>query len=370
MADKNKKNKNKKEKKSIFEKEINIGRVTLLQKAQFFRYLSVLLRAGITIDEALEIVAEQSTGRFKGILSNILVDVRKGNYLYSALSVYPGVFTEMMISIIRSGEIAGRLPENLSDLNTQLERDYKFRMKLRGAMVYPLVILVGVLGLSSFLAFFILPKIMPLLEGLRVELPLTTRILITVVNTVQTHWLAVLLGSIGVVLMSLFILRSKFTKPLVHYISLQIPILNDFVMKVNLAMFCRILGSLLRSGIHVDQALIITSNVVDNLYYRKILKEVYVKIKKGSKISASLTEHESYFPIILIRMLHVGERTGNLDESLLYLADFYEEEVQNKTEAFVSLLEPVLLLLMGIMVGGVALSIITPIYKITGSVAQ
>jgi len=358
------------QKKSVLDFEISIGGVNAEQKAILARHLSVMLKSGLTIVEAIEITSEQISGKLKRVLRGLLKALQSGQSLADAMARYPKTFSEMFINIVKAGEKSGTLEENLTNLAEQLEKDRELRAKIKGAMLYPTVVLIAAFGLGLAMAFFVLPKITPLFEGLKMDLPFTTRWLISFSHIIRENTLALFGGIIGVIGFLLWLIKRKFSQPATHWLLLKLPLIGKIVYQTNLARFCRSLGTLLKSGLNIDEAIEITSKTVTNYYYKKALTQVSCTVKKGTKLSEQLEQYPKLFPKLTTRMISVGEKSGKLEESLLFLAHFYEVEVDNTTKSLSTAIEPALLIFIGLVVAFLALSIITPIYKITGNVRR
>jgi type IV pilus assembly protein PilC len=360
--------KKKTSKENVLAHEISIGGVTLTQQALFAKHLAVAMRAGMTVVEALEVAQEASSGKLKRILLSVLESVRSGNPLADALARYPRAFPGLLQNVVRAGEASGSLEENLEHVAEQLEKEHALRSKVRGAMVYPVVILVATFVLGIGLTFGVLPKITPLFESLKVELPLSTRMLIAFSTFVQNNVWSSLIAITVTVVGLIWLFRQPFIRPVTHAMLLRIPIVKNIVINVNVARFSRTLGTLLRSGVPVTEALTITGDTIENLYYRRAVASITKRVSRGSKLASNLRRHATLFPMMATRMIQVGEGSGKLDETLLYLASFHEGEVDTSTKALATTVEPFLLLFIGLAVGFLAISIITPIYNITGNV--
>jgi type II secretory pathway component PulF len=361
---------NKKPKQSLLEGEISIGGVSLAERAVFAKNLAVMLKSGLTITAALEIAYESAQGKLKKILQGVLKSVEAGRSLSSAFSVYPKVFSGLFINATKAGESSGTLEENLDNIAKQLEKEKELSSKIKGAMLYPIVVLIATFALGMVLSFVVLPKITPLFEGLKVELPITTRGLIWFSHVVQDNGIVLFLGIIAFIIFMSWLVRQKFAKPVTHKFLLYTPIIKRIVRNVNIARFCRTLGTLLKSGLNIDEALEITKDTVGNYYFQTALADVSKRIGKGTKLSENLKQYESLFPVMVTRMINVGEESGKLDETLLYLAHYYEIEVDTSTKSLSTAIEPILLIFIGLVVGFLALSIITPIYDITGNIKR
>lgn len=357
-----------KKKKSILEASVSIGSTNLTQRALFARNLSVMLQSGLTIGEALEIAADSAQGKFKKILNNVAKAVKSGQSLSSSLSRYPKVFSGFFIGATLAGESSGTLEENLQNVATQTEKENELFSKVKGAMLYPIVVLVAAFILGIGMAFFVLPKITPLFEGLKMDLPATTRALIWSSHILQDYGLYAGIGLFVLIVFLVWLIRQRFIKPLTHGIFLKMPVVKKISRNANIARFCRSLGMLLKSGLNIDEALEITRTTLSNYYYKRSLAGIAGRITKGTKLSLALSEHQALFPIMVTRMIKVGEKSGKLEETLLYLANYYEVEVDNATKSLSTAIEPILLIVIGLVVGFLALSIITPIYNISGGI--
>lgn len=358
----------KQQKKGILETEIAIGGVTLTQKAMLARHLAIMLKSGLNILEALEIARDSATGKLKKILKGVITSVQSGRSLADSLKDYKGVFSGLFINATYAGERSGTLEENLKNIAQQLEKERELSSKIKGAMLYPIVVLVAAFILGMVISFVILPKIIPLFEGLKADLPATTKGLIWFSHFIEAHGLILFLSIIIFLILITWAVRQKFAKPVTHKLFLNIPVIKKLVINSNLARFSRTLGTLIKSGINIDEAINITKDTTSNYYYRKVLGSAAHRVSKGAKLSQDLAQFEKLFPKLGTKMIKVGEESGRLEEVLFYLADFYETEVDSSVKALSTAIEPVLLIFIGLVVGFLALSIITPIYEITGSI--
>lgn len=354
----------------LLSRDLALGGVSLTQKALFAKHLAVMLRAGITITEALTIAERTASGRLQTVLRSVSRSVRAGRSFAEALAEYPKVFPGLFTHTARAGEAAGTLAENLEYVAIQLEKEKELRGKIRGAMLYPIVVLVATFILGLFFTFWILPKITPLFEGLQVRLPASTRLVIAMSNIVQEYGIVIAVAIAVLVAAIVWVVRQPFSRPATHWVLLRLPLARRMARGANLARFCRSLGMLLRSGLHIDEALDIAKETVGNQYYRAALDSASRRVAKGVKLADTIREVGGLFPMTMVRMIEIGEASGNLEETLLYLAEFYDAEVDQATKTLSSAIEPILLLGIGSAVAFLALSIVTPIYTITGSVQR
>ena len=349
--------------------DITIGSVRLIDKMIFAKHLAVMIRSGMPIDESLDTLAQQSSPVMAKKIRNILFDVKQGNSLASALKKQKRVFDSMFINMVAAGEASGQLEKNLEIVATQQEKNYTLRSKIKAAMLYPSVIFFAIIALMTVIAIFVLPKLIGFFDTLKADLPLSTKILIAGSDFFIAHW-PVLIGSLVFFIVAIRFL-ARFTKPrfVLHSILLHIPIFGKISKNMNLAIFCRSLSSLLSSGITIDQALNIVADTVTNDFYQHRISMIYRQVLTGSALSDVLLKDKN-FPVLVSRMSRVGERSGNLADTLNYLADFYETEVDNTTKNLSTMLEPALLVFIGLSVGFVAISIINPIYELTSKVGK
>lgn len=358
------------QKKSLFEKEIAIGGVTLIQKAIFARHLSIMLKSGLTIIEALEIAEDSATGKLKKILSQVIHSCRSGRSLTDSLKEHGRVFSGLFINAVYAGEASGTLEGNMENIAKQLEKEREITAKVKGAMIYPIVVLIAAFILGIVISFLVLPKIIPLFEGLGTELPVTTKALIWFSNFVEAHGLILFIFIVLFVISILWIIRQKWSQPVTHMLLLKVPVVKKLVKNTNLARFSRTLATLIKSGITIDEAIRITRDTVGNYYYQKALDTISKRVGKGAELSENFSQFEHLFPNLVIKMIKVGEKSGKLEEVLFYIAEFYETEVDTSVKSLSTAIEPILLISIGLVVGFLALSIITPIYKITGGISR
>ncbi len=341
-------------------------RIPLSEKMLFVKHLSIMIKAGMPLLDSLWLLRKQARSKgFKKIISNLIVDVDNGQFLSVGLEKYASIFGDFFINIIRVGEASGTLAENLNYLHKELWKSYELRRKIRSAMTYPIIVLVAAGGISFILIFFIFPKIIPIFTSFRMELPLPTRMLIGFVNVFTAYGIWILAGFLLFIAAAWFLFQVKKVRFMFHRFLLSLPYIGKVSQNINMTAFARTFGTLLKSGIKIVDAIMITADTVPNLIFQKKLKLMAEKVKNGELMSSYMVEESQFFPPIFSQMVEVGESTGHLDENLNYLADFYESEVDEIFKNISTVLEPMLLLLMGIVVGFIVLAVITPIYGFT-----
>ncbi|MBI3290826.1 type II secretion system F family protein [Candidatus Falkowbacteria bacterium] len=352
--------------------DLSFGGVSLTDKALFVRHLGTMIKSGININEALEVIADQaSSPKFKRILNDILDKIKTGQSLARALSHHKRVFDPFFVNIIKVGEESGTLEENLDYLADEMEDRIELKRNIRTASFYPAIVFSATIGLGIVLAYFVLPKITRLFSTLNFELPITTKILLGFASAMDKFGVFIVAGSFIFLVAVRILISLKPVKPYWHLFLIKLPIVGGLLINYNLVLFSRTLNILLKSGLTIDQALMISIETTSNVVYRKKLKIILPKIQKGKNIADVLTSFKQskrnpLFPLIVIKMIGVGERSGNLAESLKYLADYFQKEVDHSTKNLTTVLEPILLLTVGLIVGFVAISVIAPIYQVTG----
>lgn len=347
------------------------GRVPIQEKINFARHLAIMVKAGLPLFESLKILRRQTTSKkFQIIIDQVILDVNNGQSMASSLQRFHRIFGDFFISIVEVGERSGTLGPNLLYLAEELKKSQDLRGKVRAAMIYPGILFVMTLGVSGFLTFFVFPKLLPTFANFDVEMPLATRILIAVLGFMSTYWWLVIIVCVGFVSLWRFLMRIPSLKLTFDRFILIVPVISSLAIYVNTTNMARILSILLRSGIKIVESILIVSRTFENKVYEEALKEAAEEIKKGGSFSEYLNKRKDIFPPILSAMIEVGENTGNLEENLSYLANYYAEEVDTSLKNVTVLLEPLILLVMGIVVGFVALSIITPIYTISQGLSQ
>lgn len=347
-------------------------RLSIRNQSLFAKRLSFLVNANVALLDSLHIVRDQTSSKsMVRVIDHVIRDIAQGQYLHASLGKLPNTFSGFFVNMIKVGELSGILSANLNYLADELRKREVLRKKIIGALVYPLFITVATLGVTGLLTAYIFPKIMPIFASLKVSLPLTTVILIAV-SAYLREWGFLTLIGIAVLVVVFLIIRSMFPKfrLFVEGITLRIPIAGKLVQTYNLANFCRTLGVLLKSGATVTQALDITGDTLDNTLYRKSCHAISARVKKGEQISLSLMENKKLYPSLIGHMVGIGEKTGKLSDTLIYLSGLYEEELDDQAKNLSSSIEPILMVVMGLVVGFVAVSVITPIYSITQSLSR
>lgn len=350
---------------SPFFKKLFLG-LSTKERTLFAKRLSFLIKSGVPIVESLKILQKQSKSpSMSKILDQVVQDVSNGQFLSSSLAKFDHIFNQFAVNLIKIGEESGTLDENLNYLAEELKKEHLLRRKVIGAMVYPIFIIIATLGIAGLLTIYIFPKILPIFTGLNVNLPITTRILIFASNFLSSYGIFLGLGVVALFVLFGFLLTLPKFRYAFERLTLKIPLVGSISQNYHLANFCRTLGLLLKSDIRIVRAFTIAGDTTANLVYKKALHQISADVNKGEKMTAYMEKHPNLFPHILSQLSAIGEATGRLDETLMYLAELYENEVDELTKNLSTVIEPALMVFMGIIVGFIAVSIITPIYEIT-----
>lgn len=338
-------------------------RVPILEKVLFARYFGLMLRAGLDVKRSLATLEEQTRSRpMREALQTVYQGIERGQTLAEGMESFPNVFSLLFVSFIRVGESTGRLQEALEILAQQLQKEYDLRRAIRGGMMYPAVILVALVTVAVTMMIFVIPKLVEVFEGFDVELPLTTRILIAMSGFSQTYWYLVLIGLFSFVALLWLLLRVKSIKDAVFHALLFTPVIGSIMQKINLARFSRNLSSLLSSGVPFIESLQILGTNTPHPSYAKIFAAAEDHVKQGKVLSDFLLDFKRLFPPLVTNVIRVGEETGELSTVLKEVALFYENEVDQTMKNLTSILEPILMIGIGLAVGALAVSIISPIY--------
>ncbi len=348
---------------------LKFTRIPLKEKLFFVQHLGVMLKAGISLSKALQTLSLQTKNKyFAFILSDIALKVEKGGSFAECLKPYKKIFGELFINMIEAGEASGKLEDVLTQLFVQMKKEHALISKVKGALTYPIVIMVAMFAIGTFMMVFVVPKITSIFTEMDVELPLPTKILISTSNAIANHGLISLLIFISVIILAVKILKTYRGKYIFQAMLLKMPIIGPIIKKVNLARFARNISSLLKTDIMIIKTFQITANVLSNLHYREAILDMSAHIKKGDNLSEVVKKYPKLFPPVVTQMIAIGEQTGELDNILIELAEFYEEEVDQIMENLPSIIEPLLILILGVGVGGVAVAIIMPMYSITSAI--
>lgn len=342
------------------------GRIPMQEKILFARNMGSMLQAGLPLSRVLAVIERQTKNvRLRDVVAEIAQDVHHGLTLHDALQKHVEIFSGLMVAMVRAGEEGGDLASALITTSEQLERASELKKKIRGAMIYPSIILIAIFVIAGVMMVTVIPTLSKTFEEMNATLPLSTQVVVGTSNFITSH--IFLSAGILVAVIAFFyvLLRMQATKRTRDYIFLNMPFIKQSVREVNAAYTSRTLATLVSAGVDVLTALDITGEVVQNTYFREVLKEAQKKVTGGEPLSVTFMKHEDLYPAFVGEMMAVGEETGKTGEMLLRLAKYYEEEVDRKMKNMSTIIEPVLMLFIGTGVGFFAVSMITPIYQIS-----
>lgn len=343
--------------------------VNITEKILFTKNLSGMLKAGLSLSRALSVLQKQTKNKMLNqILSSLNEGINAGETLSEGLARYPKVFSSLFVSMIRAGEESGNLVSALSDIGLNLEKSSNLSKKVKGALMYPGVILSAMVVIGVLMFAFVVPTLASTFKELGVQLPTSTRVIIFLGNFFSNNliltFIILAVGVAGLVAL----LRAQFIVKYVDYLVVRLPLIGTLAQEINTARTARTLSSLLFSGVSITRAVEITSDVVQNIYYKKVLAEAKTYIERGLPFSEVFRANPKLYPTMMAEMIQVGEETGKLSDMLKDIATFYEDEVDNKTKNLSTIIEPVLMVFIGAGVGFFAISMISPLYSILSSI--
>lgn len=338
--------------------------VSIQKRVDFANNLAVMLHSGITVNEALRYIAEQEkSARLRKIFYELKEDLELGTTISEAFEKKRKIFGDIFISFLRAGEVSGRLEENLSFLSSWLERNNELKRAISSAFLYPKIIICGTLILGTLITFFLLPRFVAMFESVNVELPITTKFMLAFMDFTRANWLWILMGIVALIVIYRLALQLEKGKRFAQWLGIRLPILGSIILTYNIAVVSQIFSSLFRSGLTISEVISVAAEGAPTIQYQESIKQIGERIASGVSISEAMSDFPSLYPKNFVNIVYVGEKSGTLDESFLYIADFYSKEVFNKTRNLPALLEPILLVFVGLMVGILAFSVIFPMYK-------
>lgn len=346
-------------------RKIKVSTSNLLISIKSF---SALLKASIPLSEAVKTIAEQSSDpNLNKIYKYVGEEVDKGLTMAEAMRLFPKVFPETVSAVVEAGEMGGSLETNLMFIAETIKKEWELKKKLKGAIIYPLIIIGMTIFMFLGMIFIVFPKLETLFEAFE-NVPATTKFIINVANGIRTNWY-IILGIIIVLIGGVILfLRTKAGKRFSGWLALNFPILKKLFKSSILASFSRTLSVLLASGIPLTKSLEITTSTTSNSRYSEVLKKVCATIEDGKDLSISLSEYPEFFNTSYIKMIDVGEISGTLGDNLMYLHEYYSDEVTEMSNNIVTFIEPLLLILVGAVIGLLGVTILLPIYQLMGTI--
>lgn len=346
-----------------------LGKVSQYERILFARNLGAMLAAGLPLSRALSVMERQTkNAKLVEVVSQISDEVRRGQSLHDALAKFPKTFSKLFIAMVRAGEEGGELPQALSVIADQMERMYTLKKKVRGALIYPAIIVVTILGIGVLMMTQVVPTLAQTFEEMNAELPRSTQIVIGISNFLVAYSVLALLMAIAAGALFFSAIRTVAGKRIVDTIVLKLPLIGTIVREVNSARTARTLSSLLSSGVDILSSLDIVADVVQNTYFKDVLRQARDAVGRGEPLSATFARNEHLYPAFVGEMTSVGEETGQTNDMYKRLSQYYEDEVDRKTKDMSTIIEPFLMVIIGAAVGFFAVSMISPIYSLSSNI--
>lgn len=343
--------------------------ISMVEKMFFTRNLAVMIAAGLPLTRAMDALSQESSNpRFKNMLAEINSSVMKGKTLADSLKIHEKVFGTLFINMVEVGETTGKLTLVLKLLARQMKKDYDLRKRVKGAMMYPAIIISALVIVGTLMMVYVVPTLTQTIKDLGAELPPTTKIIIFISDLLSNYIIFVATGFVAFALAVWRLLKTQKGKELFDRFILKAPLFGSLVKKFNVARFTRTLSYLITSGIPVVRSLDITSKVLGNTLYKRAAEEASRDIQKGKQLNEILGVHTEIFQPVVIQMIKVGEETGKVSDLLLRIALFFEEDVNETTKNLSTIIEPLLMIFIGVAVGFFAISMLQPIYGSLGSI--
>lgn len=342
----------------------SLSHVSLVERMMFARNLAVMVGAGLSMTRALEAIHEQAANKkFKIIIQNISKSITGGRSFSQALAPEKEIFGDFFVSMVEAGELSGKLEGTLKLLARQMKRDHTLRSKVKSAMMYPAVVVCALLGIGALMLIYVVPTLTQTFEELEIPLPATTKFIIFFSNSVLSYGVYMGAGLLLLIALLARVVKSSKGQFVFDNLILKVPVIGPLIKNLNIARMARTLSSLISAGLSITKALSVSAHVVGNARFRASLEDATREIEKGKTLSQIFARYPDLYSPVVIQMISVGEETGSLSRMLVRLALFFEEEVQSVTRNLSSIIEPVLMVAIGILVGFFAISMIQPLYS-------
>jgi type IV pilus assembly protein PilC len=347
------------------------GSISISEKANFCRFLATMLRAGLPLPEAIDIIREESKNKkLKKVLMDISFEVRKGKTISSVLSKYKKDFDPVFLTMVKAGEESGTMDKSFDYLSKQLTMTYELIQKVKGAMMYPIVIICAMLAMVVVMMVFVLPKLATVFFQLGVKLPPATKFVMDVGVFIGKYTTEVIIGMFAAALLVFMLFTVQKTKDVIFDFLMKLPAIKGIVVQIDIARFSRTLSTLLTSGVPIMTCLEVCANILRQPALRKQAKLFGAGVAQGKQLSEMIVTGKQVFPATVVQTIKAGEKSGSLEEVLSEMADFYEREVDYNLKKLTSLIEPILMLVIGVAVGVMVVIMITPIYSLVGGTSN
>ncbi|MEJ0001649.1 MAG: type II secretion system F family protein [bacterium] len=345
------------------------GKVKASELILITKNLSGMIKAGLSLSRALSVLQKQTKKRaLTNILNSVTAEINAGGTFSSGIAKFPGTFSNLFVSMTKAGEESGNLAGALTEVGGNLEKANNLTKKVKGALIYPGVIMSAMVLIGVLMFAFVVPTLAKTFQELGVTLPATTRFIIALGNFFSQYLFLSLVSIIVIIAGIIYLFRAPFMAKYIDFIVVRLPVIGTMTRELNTARTARTMSSLLLSGVSITRAIEITKDVVQNVYYKKVLDQAVVDIEKGAPFSQVFVNNPKLYPVMMAEMIQVGEETGKLSDMLLEVATFYEGEIEAKTANLSTIIEPILMIVIGAGVGFFAISMVTPLYSILNNI--
>ncbi len=362
----------KEESQSKFKKlnfNISFSRIKIIDKIVFARNLAGMLEAGLSLSRAITVSERQTKNpKLKAIFVDLNANISAGKTFHESMALHTDIFPPIFISMARAGEESGNLAESLRQVSNQMEKSYQIKKKVKGAMIYPGIILSIMVLIGVLMMIFVVPRLTKTFKDMKTELPGSTKLVIWLSDFLSNHYITGIAIVVGAIFGLIYASKTKKGKRVIDFCVLKIPVVNTIVKESNSAQTARTLSSLLTAGVDLLVAVKITGEVLQNSYFKEVLEKTEGIVERGQPLSTVFEKEEKLFPIFVSEMMNVGEETGKLATMLVGVANFYENEVEQKTKDMSTIVEPFLMVIIGLSVGFFAVSMITPMYSVMNNI--
>ncbi len=348
---------------------LKISKVKIIDKIIFARNIANMIEAGLSLTRSISVMEKQiKNKKLKDIYHQLNSDISSGKSFHDSLNRFDNVFPSVFISMVKAGEESGNLSSSLKSIASQMESTYKLQKKIKGAMIYPAVIVSVMVIIGIIMMIFVVPKLTATFKDVGAELPASTKFIIFLSDFLKNHYMIIPLLLLSVMIIIYKILHTKSGKDLFDKIIIKLPIFGQIIKEANSAKTARTMSSLIGSGVDLIQSVDITNEVLQNNLYKNVMLEVRNNVEKGKPMSDIFSKNENIYPIFVSEMVNVGEETGKLASMLQGVAVFYENEVDQKTKDLSTIVEPILMVFVGLAVGFFAIAMITPMYSVMNNI--
>lgn len=340
------------------------GKVSIKDKIIFTQQLAMMMKSGLPLVDAFKALEEQTENKyFSQVIADISSEVKGGKPFSEIISRYPKIFSEFYVAIVSSGEKSGKLDEVLGRLADQLEKDYELITKIKAAVTYPILVICALVGIVILMLIFVIPQLKSIFADMGVQLPLITRIILGISDAIIIYWYIFVILILGLIFGIRLLSRTPRGGLLWDKFKLKMPLIGPLIKKIYMTRFCRTTGTLVASGLPILNIIETVKGVINNRIYQDAFKNISADLESGIQLSDSLRK-QKVFPAMIYHLVATGEKSGKMDYVLISMANFFDKEIETSTNSLATLIEPILIIIVGAGVGLVVASVIMPIYSL------